>query len=95
MQAFQYRYHPFTERAVRTIASGELGALRHIPVTLHAPIPPGRDIRWNFDLAGGSMMGLGSYGVHMLRHLSGEEIVVESASARTVRDRRLDRLTTA
>jgi predicted dehydrogenase len=91
MQAFHYRYHPFFERLRQVVASGELGAIRRMGVTLHAPIPPGRDIRWNFDLAGGSMMDLGSYAVHMLRHLGGEEPTVKSATAKTIRDVRLDR----
>lgn len=91
MQAFHYRYHPFFERLRQVVVSGELGAIRRMGVTLHAPIPPGRDIRWNFDLAGGSMMDLGSYAVHMLRHLGGEEPTVKSATAKTIRDARLDR----
>jgi predicted dehydrogenase len=92
MQAFHYRYHPFFGRLREVVASGELGAIRRMGVTLHAPIPPGRDIRWNFDLAGGSMMDLGSYAVHMLRQLSGEEPAVVSAVAKTIRDGRLDRI---
>ncbi|GAB3392025.1 Gfo/Idh/MocA family oxidoreductase [Humibacter soli] len=91
MQAFHYRYHPFTERIRQVVASGELGAIRSIEVVLHAPIPPGKDIRWSFDLAGGSMMDLGSYAAHMLRHVIGEEPEVVSAAAKTWRKGSVDR----
>ena len=95
MQAFHYRYHPFFGQLRDVIRSGELGTLRSIEITLCAPIPPGKDIRWDFGLAGGSMMDLGSYAAHMARHLSGEEPAVVSAQAKTVRDSRLDRWTRA
>ena len=50
------------------VESGELGRLHHIETWLCAPIPNKSDIRYQFELAGGAMMDMGSYVVHMARH---------------------------
>ncbi|WP_382312458.1 Gfo/Idh/MocA family protein [Leifsonia shinshuensis] len=91
VQAFHYRYHPFFERQRQHLANGELGQVRSIRVSLCVPLPPGPDIRWDYELGGGAMMDLGCYAVHMLRSLTGEEPSVQSAAALTVRDHRVDR----
>jgi predicted dehydrogenase len=82
MEAFHYRYHPLVDRMLGIIRSGELGAVRRIETWMVAPVPSRRDIRWQLDLAGGSMMDMGCYTVHLLRTLAGEEPEVVGASAR-------------
>jgi predicted dehydrogenase len=82
MEAFHYRYHPLAHRMREIVASGELGRLRHIETWLCAPIPNKSDIRYQYDLAGGAMMDMGSYVVHMARMLGGEEPSVTSATAK-------------
>jgi predicted dehydrogenase len=60
------------------------------------PLPRFSDIRYDFDLAGGSLMDAGCYAVHCLRLLAPGEPTVTSATALTLRrDRRIDRAMTA
>ena len=64
---------PARQRWSRSSASGELGALRHVETALCFPLPMFSDIRYQYDLAGGAMMDVGCYAVHMVRTLGGEE----------------------
>jgi len=82
MEAFHYRYHPLALRMRTIIQSGELGRLRHIEAWMCAPIPNKKDIRYQSHLAGGAMMDMGCYVVHLARMLSGEEPEVRSAVAK-------------
>jgi predicted dehydrogenase len=93
MEAFHYRYHALTQRMLDIIASGELGAVRHIETWLCIPLIV-NDIRWQLNLAGGAMMDVGCYAIHMLRTLAGAEPVVRSAHAK-LKSPGIDRLTTA
>ncbi|WP_067855661.1 Gfo/Idh/MocA family protein [Nocardia shimofusensis] len=90
MEAFHYRYHPLTKAAEEVVASGELGALRHVEATVCFPLPRFSDIRYDYDLAGGALMDAGCYAVHMARLLGGAEPDVVSAQAK-LRDPRVDR----
>jgi predicted dehydrogenase len=84
MEAFHYRYHPLFARMIQLATSGELGTLEHVSVVMGFPLLNPQDPRWNFDLAGGSLMDVGCYAVHGIRSLSlalGGEPTVESASA--------------
>ena len=82
LEAFHYRYHPLAHRMREIVESGELGRLHHLEAWLCAPIPNKSDIRYQFALAGGAMMDMGSYVVHMARMLGGEEPSVLSARAK-------------
>ena len=82
VEAFHYRYHPLARRMREIVDSGELGTIHHIETWLSAPIPNKSDIRYQHRLAGGAMMDMGCYVVHMARMLGGEEPAVLSASAR-------------
>jgi predicted dehydrogenase len=82
MEAFHYRYHPLAKRMREIVAGGELGTLRHIETWLCAPIPNKADIRYQYDLAGGAMMDMGAYVVHMARLLGGGEPTVVDAEAK-------------
>lgn len=93
MEAFHYRYHPLTARMLEVIASGELGTIRHIEAALCFPLLNRRDIRYNYDLAGGALMDAGCYAVHCLRTLAAEEPEVTHTSARLASpqvDRRME-----
>ncbi len=94
MEAFHYRYHPLTLRVEEIIASGELGALRHVEAALCFPLPKFSDIRYNYSLAGGATMDAGCYAVHMARTFGGSTPEVVSAHAK-LRDRQIDRAMTA
>ena len=93
MEAFHYRYHALTQRMLDIIASGELGTVQRVEAWLCIPLIV-NDIRWQLDLAGGAMMDVGCYTIHMLRTLADAEPVVRSARAR-LKSPGIDRLTTA
>jgi predicted dehydrogenase len=82
MEAFHYRYHPLAKRMREIVESGELGVLRRVETALCFPFPKFSDIRYQYDLAGGATMDVGTYTVHMARLLGCEEPDVRSAQAK-------------
>ncbi len=82
MEAFHYRYHPLAHRMLHIVESGELGALQRVETALCFPLPKFSDIRYQYDLAGGALMDVGSYTVHMARVFGREEPEVVSAIAK-------------
>jgi predicted dehydrogenase len=87
MEAFHYRYHPVAQRMHDIVTSGELGALQRIEASMCIPLPLPRDIRYRYDLAGGAVMDVGCYAIHMIRHTTGQEPTVRSARARLASER--------
>ena len=94
MEAFHYRYHPMTARVLEIIGSGELGEIRRIETWMCIPLLLPRDIRWQLDLAGGTLMDVGCYALHQLRTYAGAEPEVVSATAK-LRSPGIDRLVDA
>jgi predicted dehydrogenase len=94
MEAFLYRYHPLSLRAQEIIASGELGKLERVEVALCMLLPKFSDIRYDYSLAGGATMDLGSNALHMLHMFGGSTPEVVSAQAK-LRGTRVDRAMTA
>lgn len=90
MEGFHYRYHPLMHRLVDIARSGEIGELRHVEAEFCITLPPGRDIRWQSELGGGSTMDVGCYPIHLVRSVMGEDPTVVSAEAH-VNDRGIDR----
>jgi predicted dehydrogenase len=82
MEAFHYRYHPLAQRMHDVVAGGELGTIERVEATMCIPLPIFKDIRYEFDLSGGATMDVGSYTVHQLRLLGGDDPEVTSAHAR-------------
>jgi predicted dehydrogenase len=70
LEGFHYLFHPVVLRAHEILASGEIGELRHVEALTKMPAPPDTDPRWSLDLAGGSLMDLGCYGLHAHRMLA-------------------------
>ena len=66
MEAFHYPYHPMFHRVCELIESGAIGEVRHVDVPLLMPDPGADDPRWQWDLAGGSVMDLGCYSLSCL-----------------------------
>lgn len=93
MEAFHYRYHALTRRMLEIVDSGELGVVRRIEAWFCIPLLK-NDIRWDFSLAGGSLMDTGCYAVHLVRTLARAEPVVRSARAKLLSPG-VDRLLTA
>jgi predicted dehydrogenase len=90
MEAFHYRYHPLAQRMHDVVAGGELGVVQHVEAWMCIPMPLFKDIRYQYDLAGGATMDVGSYAVHQLRLLGGDEPEVTDARAR-LRTPKVDR----
>ena len=82
---FHYRYHPTVLRALELVGSGAIGELRHVTATMTIPAPADDNLRWSFALAGGALMDLGCYSLHVHRLLGavggGGEPSVVSATA--------------
>ncbi|MGI3785718.1 MAG: Gfo/Idh/MocA family protein [Janthinobacterium lividum] len=64
--AFHYRYHPIFSRLLELMTNGELGTLQTLRVQMLMPPPAEDDLRWSLPLAGGVMMDLGCYALHVM-----------------------------
>ena len=69
LEGFHYYFHPLTQRAFDLAANGTLGQVTRVEVHMAMPAPPESDARWSYDLAGGALMDLGCYGLHVMRSL--------------------------
>ena len=95
MEAFHYRYHPLMAR-VRELTAG-LGMVQRVETSMCFPLPSFSDIRYQYDLAGGSLMDAGCYALHIARHAVpglGEPVVTAARAKLLRRDRRVDRAMT-
>lgn len=72
-EGFHYAYHPIFTRLLELIADGAIGELRHFQVAMEMPAPPPDDLRWSWPLAGGALMDLGCYCVHVIRSLAASQ----------------------
>jgi predicted dehydrogenase len=81
MEAHHTSHHPQTKRAAEIVQSDMLGELESAEASFIVPMPPSGDIRWNLDLAGGSLMDLGCYPLRWLRDVLGAVPTVTSAVA--------------
>ncbi|WP_299565970.1 Gfo/Idh/MocA family oxidoreductase [uncultured Mycolicibacterium sp.] len=82
MEAVQFRYHPLTLRVEEIIASGELGTLQHVDVSLCVMLPTFNANCYNYQLAGGAMMDAGAYVAGVARVFGGGLPEVVSARAK-------------
>ncbi len=84
-EGFHYVYHPLMQRLMSLLADGELGELQRVESIITMPEPPADDPRWSLDLAGGALMDLGCYALHVQRVLGdfagGEPRLVDAAGA--------------
>lgn len=94
MEAIQFRHHPLTRRVQEITASGELGTLQRVDVTLCVLLPTFKANCYNYDLAGGAMMDAGSYVANMARTFGGSTPEVVSAAAKLQKPQ-VDRAMTA
>jgi predicted dehydrogenase len=91
------RYGPFALRARRLITAGRLGPLSHIYVRINRPGPAryiGWDCAWMLDpteAGGGCLRNLGSHGLDLFLHLTGEDAHVTGAQlSRRAHDRAVE-----
>ena len=81
-EAFAYHYHPLAARMKEILASGEIGKVRHIDAQFCFLLPKPQDIRFKYELGGGSLMDAGCYPASLIRFLAEAEPQVDSAKAR-------------
>jgi predicted dehydrogenase len=67
LEGFHYLFHPVTRRLLELAGDGTLGQLREVKVLMTMPTPGDDDPRWSLELAGGALMDLGCYGLHVMR----------------------------
>ncbi len=74
MEAFMYRTHPQTAKAVELIRDGAIGEVRQMNMSFGfaSPFDPQSRLHAN-ELAGGGIMDVGCYPVSMARLVAGEE----------------------
>lgn len=86
MEAFHYIYHPVLTRTLELVESGEIGQIKRIESIFNTPAPEADDPRWQFELAGGALMDIGCYALHVQRMLAltiaGREPTVVKANAK-------------
>jgi predicted dehydrogenase len=70
MEGFHHLYHPVMRRVLELVDSGELGEVVHVEATIAMLPPDAGDPRWSLELAGGALMDLGCYGLHVARTLA-------------------------
>lgn len=82
MEAFHYLYHPLMLRVEELLDAGAIGEVVHADIDMVMPPPDPSDPRWSFELAGGSLMDVGCYALHLARFLGrwlgGEPSVVRA-----------------
>jgi len=78
VEAFHWRYHPVADRMIAL--SKQIGPLQRVEAHFNVRIPTD-NIRFQLELAGGSLMDLGCYCVHMVRTVVGSEPTVLRATA--------------
>ncbi|MHA0288142.1 Gfo/Idh/MocA family protein [Mycobacterium sp. C3-094] len=83
MEGFHYLFHPVMRRALELAHDGTLGELRRIEVAMGMPEPAANDPRWSLDMAGGALMDLGCYALHIMRRFGSPQVVSATAVQRT------------
>lgn len=80
-EGMHYACHPLARRLWQLVDDGAIGELRHVDIVFQAPLRRPDDIRYQRELAGGALMDLGCYALHLARRLLGGMPVVERAEA--------------
>ncbi|BBY76380.1 oxidoreductase [Mycolicibacterium parafortuitum] len=83
MEGFHYLFHPANQRALALAGDGTLGELTRVEIRMGMPEPQPDDPRWSLELAGGALMDLGCYGLHVLRRFGAPAVVSATAVQRT------------
>lgn len=69
LEGFHYLFHPLMTRTFELLDAGTIGHIRQVEVMMATPPPADTDPRWSYDLAGGALMDLGCYSLHVSRML--------------------------
>lgn len=69
-EGFHHRYHPVYKRLLELAGDGTIGQVTAVTVQMKFDCTDPDDIRWSWPLAGGSLMDLGCYTIHVARDLA-------------------------
>lgn len=69
-EGFHHRYHPVYKRLLELSGDGTIGQVTALKVQMKFHCSDLSDIRWSWPLAGGSLMDLGCYTIHVARDLA-------------------------
>jgi len=83
MEGFHYLFHPINRRALEVAGDGTIGDLTRIEVRMGMPEPHSDDPRWSLELAGGALMDLGCYALHLMRQFGDPSVVSATAVERS------------
>jgi D-xylose 1-dehydrogenase (NADP+, D-xylono-1,5-lactone-forming) len=72
MEAFMWRHHPQTARAIELVADGAIGELRAVRASFGFTLADTDDVRAHPHLDGGSLMDVGCYCISAARRFAGE-----------------------
>jgi len=73
-EAFMFRYHPLTRKALALLREGRIGTLQAVRSSFFAVEgKAATDIRFSAELAGGALRDLGCYCAAIIRMAAGEE----------------------
>ena len=79
-EALHYRYHPLASRVYELLHEGAIGRIAELECHFSVPASP-KNIRFDWDLAGGVTMDLGCYLLNMIHYFSGCRPRVRKAAA--------------
>lgn len=87
-EGFHHRYHPTYLRLLELVRSGAIGEVTRLDVHMKFNCRDLNDIRWSWPLAGGSLMDLGCYTLHVARDVAaamgGDLRLVSAAASRNI-----------
>ncbi len=69
-EGFHHHYHPTYQRLLQLVAEGAVGEVTRLDVHMKFDCTDVGDIRWSWPLAGGSLMDLGCYTLHVARDVA-------------------------
>ncbi|MFV0406659.1 MAG: Gfo/Idh/MocA family protein [Propioniciclava sp.] len=70
VDGYHHRYHPAHRRLMDLVASGAIGEVTGLHVNMKFNCEDLNDIRWSWPLAGGSLMDLGGYALHVAKDIA-------------------------
>lgn len=69
-EGFHHRYHPAHRRLMELVGTGAIGEVTGLQVNMKFDCDDLGDIRWSWPLAGGSLMDLGCYHLHVAKDVA-------------------------
>ena len=85
-EGFHHRYHPAHRRLMELVSTGAIGDVTGLHVTMAFDCTDLDDIRWSWPLAGGSLMDLGCYHLHVAKDVAaalGGKLELQSCATTT------------